>query len=54
MTLAQPQARVVLMTGYGYDPTHAIVQARQDGLRHVLFKPFRVDQLLTALTDDAT
>jgi CheY-like chemotaxis protein len=50
---AQPQARVVLMTAYGYDPSHAIVKARQDGLRHVLFKPFRVDQLLTALTDPA-
>lgn len=48
---AQPAARVVLMTGYGYDPSHAIVKAKQDGLRHVLFKPFRVDQLLAALTD---
>jgi CheY-like chemotaxis protein len=47
---AQPQARVILMTGYGYDPTHAIVKARQDGLRLVLYKPFRVDQLLDALT----
>jgi CheY-like chemotaxis protein len=47
---AQPQARVILMTGYGYDPGHAIVKARQDGLRHVLFKPFRVDQLLSALS----
>ena len=47
---AAPRARVVLMTGYGYDPTHALVKARQDGLRHVLFKPFRVDQLLDALT----
>jgi CheY-like chemotaxis protein len=48
---AQPQAKVVLMTGFGYDPGHCIVKARQDGLRqeHVLFKPFRVDQLLTAL-----
>jgi CheY-like chemotaxis protein len=46
----QPQARVILMTGYGYDPTHAIVKARQDGLRWVLYKPFRVDQLLDALT----
>jgi CheY-like chemotaxis protein len=46
---AQPRARVILMTGYGYDPSHAIVKARQDGLRFVLFKPFRVDQLLTAL-----
>lgn len=47
---AQPDARVVLMTGYGYDPTHTLVKARQDGLRQVLFKPFRVDQLLDALT----
>ncbi len=48
---AQPQARVILMTGYGYDPDHAIIKARQDGLRHVLYKPFRVDQLLDALTN---
>jgi CheY-like chemotaxis protein/GAF domain-containing protein len=46
---AQPGARVILMTSYGYDPTHSIVKARQDGLRFVLFKPFRVDQLLDAL-----
>jgi CheY-like chemotaxis protein/GAF domain-containing protein len=46
---AAPRARVVLMTGYGYDPSHSLVKARQDGLRHVLFKPFRVDQLLDAL-----
>jgi CheY-like chemotaxis protein/GAF domain-containing protein len=46
---AQPKARVILMTGYGYDPTHALVKARQDGLRFVLFKPFRIDQLRDAL-----
>lgn len=45
----QPQARVILMTSYGYDPSHSIVKCRQEGLRSVLFKPFRVDQLLTAL-----
>jgi CheY-like chemotaxis protein len=48
---AQPQARVILMTGYGYDPTHALVKARQEGLRFVLFKPFRVDQLRDALAN---
>jgi CheY-like chemotaxis protein len=48
---AQPKARVILMTGYGYDPDHTIVKARQDGLRHVLFKPFRVDQMLDALAN---
>jgi two-component system, sensor histidine kinase SagS len=46
----QPQAKVILMSAYGYDPTHSIVRARQDGLTHVLFKPFRVDQLIDALT----
>ncbi|HXG13445.1 MAG TPA: response regulator [Gemmataceae bacterium] len=46
---AQPQARVILMTAFGYDPSHAIVKARQEGLRFVLYKPFRVDQLLAAL-----
>ncbi len=47
---AQPEARVILMTGYGYDPHHSLVHARQDGLRFILYKPFRVDQLLAALT----
>ena len=46
---AQPSAHVILMTGFGYDSTHSIVKARHDGLRYVLYKPFRVDQLLTAL-----
>jgi CheY-like chemotaxis protein len=46
---AQPQARVILMTAFGYDPSHSIVKCRQEGLRHVLYKPFRVDQLLDAL-----
>lgn len=39
---------LVLMTGFGYDPTHSIVKARQAGLhpKAVLYKPFRLDQLL--------
>lgn len=37
---------VVLMTGFGYDPSHCIVRAGQEGLTSVLFKPFSVDVLL--------
>ena len=39
---------MVLMTGFGYDPGHSIVKARQHGLhpKGVLFKPFRLDQLI--------
>jgi CheY-like chemotaxis protein len=39
---------LILMTGYGYDPTHSIPNARKAGLptNWVLYKPFRLDQLL--------
>lgn len=40
---------VILMTGFGYDPNHSIVRASQEGLQAVLFKPFKVDQLLSEL-----
>jgi CheY-like chemotaxis protein len=40
------QVPMVLMTGFGYDPGHSIVKARQAGLKSVLYKPFRLDQLL--------
>ncbi|MBL8852082.1 MAG: response regulator [Planctomycetaceae bacterium] len=40
---------VILMTGFGYDSTHSIVKARQMGLQAVLYKPFRLDQLLAAV-----
>lgn len=44
-----PLVPVILMTGYGYDPGHSIVKARQAGCKAVLFKPFRIDQLVTEL-----
>jgi CheY-like chemotaxis protein len=40
---------VILMTGFGYDPNHCIVRASQEGLQAVLFKPFKVDQLLNEI-----
>lgn len=38
---------VILMTGFGYDAGHSIVKSRQRGLKAVLYKPFRREQLLT-------
>jgi CheY-like chemotaxis protein len=43
---ALPGVPVILMTGFGYDPSHSIVRASQDGLQNVLFKPFPVERLL--------
>lgn len=39
---------LILMTGFGYDPGHTLVKARQAGLPRnaILYKPFRLDQLL--------
>jgi len=37
---------VVFMTGFGYDPNHSIVRANREGLTAVLYKPFKVDQLM--------
>jgi DNA-binding response OmpR family regulator len=42
---------LILMTGFGYDPGHSIVKARQAGLhpKAILYKPFRLDQLLAGV-----
>jgi two-component system, sensor histidine kinase SagS len=40
---------LILMTGFGWDPGHTLVKARQAGLQAVLYKPFRLDQLLRAV-----
>ena len=49
------EPNLILMTGFGYDPGHSIVKARKAGLRAgaVLYKPFRLDQLLTIVEDIA-
>ncbi len=36
---------VVMMTGFGYDPSHVVVKCRRDGMQDIVFKPFDIDQL---------
>jgi CheY-like chemotaxis protein len=45
----RPQFSVVLTTDFGYDSTHSIIRARQEGLLGVLYKPFRLDQIVDVL-----
>jgi DNA-binding NtrC family response regulator len=45
----QPDLPVILMTGFGYDPSHALVKARQAGMLTALYKPFRADRLIEAV-----
>jgi CheY-like chemotaxis protein len=49
----RPQTPVSLTTGFGYDAAHSIVKARADGMKYVLFKPFRPDQVVKAVLDGA-
>ncbi len=37
---------IIMMTAFGYDGSHSIVKARQEGLKAVLYKPFRRAQML--------
>lgn len=48
---AAPRSTIALTTGFGYDLAHSIVKARQDGMRYVLFKPFREEQLVKVVLD---
>jgi len=42
------QVPMILMSGFGYDPGHSLIKARQAGLlpNAILYKPFRLNQLL--------
>ncbi|MBY0588011.1 response regulator [bacterium] len=46
-----PKTPIVLMTGFGYDATHSIVRAKQEGLASVLYKPFRLDRIRESVAD---
>ncbi len=46
---ADPTTRVILMTAYGYDPSHSLVKAAEVGLSDVLYKPFQMARVREAI-----
>lgn len=44
-----PDLPIVLMTGFAYDQNHSIVKARNEGMKTVLYKPFRAERILDAV-----
>ena len=36
---------IIMMTGFGYDPNHALVNAKKFGLKEVILKPFETEKL---------
>ncbi|MFA5498203.1 MAG: response regulator [Candidatus Cloacimonadia bacterium] len=47
------QLPVIMMTGFGYDPNHTIVRAREDGLRpnDIVFKPFDAEIIIQLIKE---
>ncbi|MBM4398946.1 MAG: response regulator [Candidatus Cloacimonetes bacterium] len=37
---------VIMMTGFGYDPSHVLVRSKKEGLRDILYKPFETSKLI--------
>ncbi len=44
-----PDTKVILMTAYGYDPSHSVVKASGEGLSDVLYKPFQMARVREAI-----
>ena len=40
---------IIMMTGFGYDPNHAVVKSKKAGLKNVVFKPFDMNKLVSIL-----
>jgi DNA-binding NtrC family response regulator len=41
----RPNLPIIMMTGFGYDPNHVILNTKNIGLRYVIYKPFDVKRL---------
>lgn len=45
----RPNLPIIMMTGFGYDPNHAVVKSRKKGLKDIVFKPFNMVELFTLI-----
>lgn len=45
-----PSLPVILITAYGYDPSHVAVRARKEGVVDVLYKPFDMKKMKAAMS----
>jgi PAS domain S-box-containing protein len=45
-----PDLPVILITAYGYDPSHIAIRARREGVVEVLYKPFDLRKLKEAIS----
>jgi len=48
----RPKLPIIMMTGFGYDPNHTIVNSKKIGLKNVIFKPFEISKLLKMIYEN--
>ncbi len=45
-----PELPIIMMTGFGYDPNHVLVNIKKFGRVDVLLKPFDIEKLILKMT----
>jgi len=45
----RPNMPIIMMTGFGYDPNHVLVNTKKAGLKSIIFKPFDMDKLIATI-----
>ncbi len=45
---------IIMMTGFGYDPNHTVVNCKKAGLKDVIFKPFDINRLIMMIKKKIT
>lgn len=40
---------IAMMTAFGYDPNHVVVNAVKNGLKDILYKPFEIEDLFSLI-----
>ena len=47
----RPDMPIIMMTGFGYDPNHALLNSKKMGLTHTIYKPFDMNKLYKMICD---
>jgi len=47
----RPNLPIIMMTGFGYDPKHSLIKAKEDGLEMIFYKHFDVKKLFDMIND---
>ena len=47
----RPDMAVIMMTGFGYDPNHVLLNSKKIGLTNTIYKPFDISKLYKMINE---